>query len=185
MDKHFDIGSIDLNRPSLEIALDLIHISNHFDLDAQEVVLGNPVALDLRPDIPDDINTFVPASMSKVFFTVFEGNNGFLYRRLSFDEVLATKLPAVIIPPATSFKTSEILPQLNDLLGLQLVASDIVEEDLTNDIVSFPVRAHRDSLVWIGSLPCEIDTNIPLNIRLMEDGTPRLNEDGSYRLVET
>lgn len=117
----------------------------------------------------------------------FYNNQNIQYRRLSL-AVLNT-LPAeeiqTVVIQRVPFFTHEILPEINEALGLNLDPSEVLNELHTTMVDSYRIKIKDNvsSLAWLDSE--FIFQAQHQNVRLMEDGSVRLMEDGSPRLMES
>ncbi|MCK9235001.1 MAG: hypothetical protein M0R77_01225 [Gammaproteobacteria bacterium] len=136
------------NRPSIEIALELIHISSGWRGEEKYVEFGLPEVCDPRPDIDYDANTFAPIKVDLRYDSRFSGTTGFLYRRLSLDELIESQ-EVKVWPEQYPFKTSEVLDQINEQLHTQMTMEDLLEVQY-DEPGNFTLFAHNHSLVWTG-----------------------------------
>lgn len=139
----------DYNKPSEVLALELIYAANRYKPPVGKIKLGLPSALDQRPDIASDENTYVPASIDNVYDGRFSPQSGFRYQRLSLG-VLKAINDVRITPPFYPFKTHDVLDQINAQLSVQFSEQDIVNDLYSGDNVAFKITAHPHSLVWLG-----------------------------------
>jgi len=157
------INQADFDRPSIQIALDLIYISNKERLVEEKVKLGFPKVLDVRPEITDDPNTFIPVTVDELFDMRYatHGSDGFMYRRLPLS--IIDRVPGHLInPPHFPFKTSEVLDQINEQLNTQLTMGDLQEREYTKAEGVMNLYAHPHSLVWIGETEMAVNWGQPL-----------------------
>lgn len=109
------------------------------------------------------------------------------YTRL--DLQVLTRLPAGEIQPVTltelPFMIHDILDDINAALGLNLLPSEVLNEEHTAVQTHYPLRIKADSsLAWVPSMYEFEIINAFANQRLMETGAARMMEDGSVRLME-
>lgn len=141
------------NRPSEEILRDLLYVGNGIRLDPSGIRVGIPKALDLRPDIDSDENTFIELHVDPDLDQRFAGHNGLLYRRVTLAEVpFPEPPPSTIRVPAYPFKTSDILEEINRYFGTQLTVNDIVDRVYLEDGDPLILTIHPDSLVYQGHI---------------------------------
>ena len=140
-----------LNRPGIEILLDLISIYNQrYRLEPHQVQFGDPQDLDTRPDILDDTNSFIPAVVdSNVDSRLVPDNTGFLYARLPLG-ILKKDKEYDIDPLPVPFSTYQILDQINDQYACQLTEDDLEDTVYTSMDDWFNIYAKPTSKVWIG-----------------------------------
>lgn len=109
------------------------------------------------------------------------------YRRLNLSAL--AQLGSEEILPVTiqtiPFTTHGILSVINEALGLNLIASEVLDETFNTVQTTYRVRIrdNSSSLAWVAS-EFYYTANHQL-ARLMEDGSPRLMEDGTVRTMET
>ena len=141
-----------LNRPGIEILLDLISIYNQgYRLEPHQVEFGDPQDLDTRPDILDDTNSFIPAEVdASVDSRLVPGNTGFLYARLPLG-VLKKDKEYDIDPLPVPFSTYQILDQINDQYNTQLTEDDLEDTEYVSMDDWFYIHAKPSSKVWIGT----------------------------------
>jgi len=173
----------DFDRPAIDIVLDLIYITNQIRVPKDKVVFGNPEELDQRPDLDLDANTFVPAEFDPTWDDRYRGENGFLYRRLPLDTL--TPDPDVkLIAPEFPFYLHDLLPAIRAKFGAQFSAQDIENQLIPNEFIEVRLRAAEHSLLWIGSVPIDIEGMIALEgIRVTRDGHYRVTTTGVPRIT--
>jgi len=171
------------NRPSAEIALDLIYLTNQFRIPPAKVEFGVPMALDQRPDVPTDANTFVPVDIDAEYYDLFRGNIGFMYQRLTLD--VLTPDPAVtLVAPAFPFYMHELLPALRTKFGVQFADTDIVNELIDDEWQDVVLQAAPTSLAWIGSIPIAVEGVGNLTgVRVTTTGRMRVTTSGVPRVI--
>jgi len=143
------IESQNFDRPSVEIALDLIYASTGYRGQKYYIEFGLPEFCDPRPDIDYDANTFVPAEVNTQYDARFIGRNGFLYHRLSLDKITISQ-PLRLWPTSYPFKPVDVLAQINQQLVTQMQESDLLDVEYTEP-GDFKLFAGPHSLVWTGS----------------------------------
>lgn len=143
------ILACDFDRPEIEITCDLVYFVNNYRIPPSKVVFGDPSKLDPRPDIEDDINTYIPAVVDPKFDERLKADEtGFMYTRIPLGGlVMVQNTP--ITPPALPFKTSDILSQINAQLGTQLTMNDLEEIEYTTLDDNFALIAKPTSKNWI------------------------------------
>lgn len=144
------ILAYDFDRPEEKILCDLIYIANKYRMEPPVVTFGIPKAFDQRPDIEDDPNTYIPAKVNPKFDQrLVKGATGFRYTRIPL-AALRMAENSLIQPPVVPFKTYDILPQINQQLGVQLTENDLENITYTTMNDDFIIRAKPTSLIWIG-----------------------------------
>lgn len=183
MDLTTFIAEGNFNRPSAEIALDLIYIANQFRIPPAKVEFGLPIALDQRPDVETDANTFVPVDIDPEYYDFFRGNIGFMYQRLTLD-VLIPNPDVVLVAPAFPFHMHELLPALSTKFGVQFSEADIVNELIDDEWQEVTLYAAPTSLVWIGSIPIAVEgVGSLLGVRVTTSGRMRITTTGQPRVI--
>lgn len=181
MELNDEIPQGNANRPSIEIALDLIYRSTRQRFPADKVKFGIPKAIDLRPDIKQDENTFVQLSVEKEFDSRFKG--GLFYRRIPLS-ILIPDNDLVLTLPEYPFSASDILSEINVKFQSQLTLDDIINTNFTDPTAPLEITAAPESLAWIGKL--DIAQHIaPYGSLVTEDGSYLEIEDGSTVISET
>lgn len=143
-------ASRDFDKPSKEIALEQIYEATGYKVPASKITLYAASVLDQFPEVFTDENTFAPADIDPLEDARFNGENGFIYRRLDLREII----PSVGInnvPIEYPFKVWDALPLLNSLLGTQLDTTDLENDEFTDPLVPVTLRAAEGSLAWIGT----------------------------------
>ena len=144
------ILTYDFNRPETETLCDLIYVSNKYKLPPSMVVFGTPQALDQRPDIEDDPNSYISAKIQQKFdYRMVPKVTGFLYHRIPL-AALRVVDGTTIVPPAIPFKTYDILDQINRQLGVQLSQNDLENTEYTTMDADFVITAKPTSRIWTG-----------------------------------
>lgn len=183
MDLTTFIAEGNFNRPSAEIALDLIYLTNQFRIPPAKVDFGTPVELDQRPDVPTDANTFVPVDIDAEYYDFFRGNIGFMYQRLTLD-VLTPNPDVVVVAPAFPFRMHELLPALSTKFGVQFTEADIVNELIDDEWQPVMLYAAPTSLAWIGSIPVAVEgVGNLIGVRVTSTGRMRVTTSGRPRVI--
>lgn len=150
-------ASRDFDKPSKEIALEQIYSATGFTAPANKVVLGVASKLDQFPNVVTDENSFAPADFDPTWGTLYEGENGFIYRRLGLDEIAPnSEIPSV--PITYPFTTHQGLNLLNSLLGTQMDETDLEDDTYPSAATPVVLRAKPGSVAWVGTR-----TVIPVN----------------------
>lgn len=175
------------DRPSIEIALDLIYRATQYRIPASKITFGIPKAVDLRIDIKQDENTFVPVELAEVFDARFagDGEEGFLYRRIPLSLLTQDETVALTLPPYP-FEAHDILDDINAKFHTQFTEQDIENTRYVDSSVPFEITASPHSLVWLGKVgftPSE--AVMPDNARLLENADYRVTENNEIRVLET
>lgn len=172
-----------LKKSSKAIALDQIERFTGVAYSEDKVKLGKPKVLDMRVDILDDENTFVPADFNDGKYIVSTEETGFIYRRLTLDNILHDK-------SFTTYKTfpltlHDVLDDINREFELELVEADVINKNIDNPNNPFTFRVSPNNPGWIsGDISMSIIYEVPVNFRVTEDGAMRLTENGLPRELE-
>lgn len=133
--------------PSKELALEQIFNATGYLVPTNKIEFGFPELIDVFPDVPTDENSFIPAVIDPLEDARFNGDNGFLYRRLRLDELPNNDdIPSV--PITYPFSVHEQLALINSFLGTQLDETDLENDTFTQAPVILRVKV--GSLAWIG-----------------------------------
>lgn len=146
-----EYGKLDLTRPSTEVVLDLIYITNKVKLYPNKTNLGEPSELDTRPAVGWDENTIITATVDTNADPSDDTSGAYLYHRLSLDEVGISSLPA-------SFggkTTHSCLNDLNRIFHLNLTDKDVENDIIPTDGV-FTLRLSKTSMVWQGKVSLRV-----------------------------
>lgn len=175
-----------LHRSTIAIAIDLIYAATGLEYPIDKIILGIPIAVDPRPDLDTDPNTFVPViSVSIVFDARFDSipNDGFLYRRIPLSLLTGSDNVIFEEPTVFPFSTYEILDGINEKLNTQLTTDDVLDDIYTTPGAPLRLRANPKSLAWLDEIVIlydEFDGG-----RLLEDVSSRITEDGTVRILES
>lgn len=150
------IQSKDWNRPSEVLALELIYAYNLWKCPVDKIEFGKPVVCDPRPDITDDPNTFVPTVIDPEYDSRFEGQNGFMYRRLPI-EIIGPDRGPEIRPKQFPFYAWDEIDAINEFMGLQLRKEDILNIKYEDNQTDYNLYLSDSALVW---LPGVISLNV-------------------------
>lgn len=150
------IMTYNFDRPETEIVCDLIYLANKYVLVPSQVKFGTLKEMDPRPDIEDDTNTYITATVSQTYdYRLKPSTTGFLYTRIPVG-ALRVKDDRVIIPPAIPFKTHDILDQINRQLGTRMSTADLENIEYTTMDDDFVIRTKPFSKVWIGGRKLQV-----------------------------
>lgn len=138
--------SVDLNRSSFLIALDLLYITNETYFYPLKTILGTPSQLDTVSKNDLDENTYVDIKIQRDSDGKFIPYGGLAYRRFRFSEVGVRKIPV----PLQQVTLHEFLPQLNAMYGLQLAPADVMDMVLFPSPGNIAMRADPESLAFVG-----------------------------------
>lgn len=139
---------MDYNRPSLEVLRDLLYESNEYVPPEHHTTFGWPTALDQRPELPNDPNTFIPMTVEKQEDDRFSDKAGLMYRRTPFAEVLRGPGEVPILKNFP-FKLYDVLDQLNAWFDVQLTPDDVYDQSFTDASQVFQLRFKPCALIFI------------------------------------
>jgi hypothetical protein len=155
------IDEHDLGKSRKEILMDLIYEGTGRRIPLDKVSFGKPRALDQRPEISVDANTFIPARIDPAWDARLNSNkSGFMYRRHHIKNYCDTCTFMAVKPLQFPFKVSELLDQINDQLPYPLFMDDFVDKEyltLESTLEGIDLIAQRDSLLWHGRFKISID----------------------------
>ena len=177
-----------LGRPSEALALDLINYFNNTTLNTFDFSYGQTAVVDVRPEILDDQDTFVPVVVELSYDYHYTPHNdlrqdGFLYKRLDIAELLDGRT-LVVIAPSPTYTTWDLLGQLNYQLQSQLSHRDIVDTRHSATDAQVLVRIAGDSLAWTGEFVVTVDqTPVTVVVRKTLGGHTRATTEGFTRSV--
>lgn len=150
------IRTYNFDRPETEVLCDLIYVANKYELVPAMVTFGTLKELDPRPEIEDDTNTYITATVKSTFdYRLKPSTTGFLYTRIPVG-MLIVKDNRVIIPPAIPFKTLDILDQINRQLGTRMLPSDVENIVYTTMDDDFVLQMKPTCRTYIGSRKLQV-----------------------------
>lgn len=118
--------------------------------------------------------------------TLLNRKHWFVYRRLdlgvTFPHVLTISVAGVITP-------RKIVEEVNRVYNMRFDPTDVRMDDFplapSGYSVTYRLRALPGSYVWFGSALIDVNAiDVPLNVRVSEEGVYRLSEEGTIRLME-
>lgn len=142
----------DFNKDSKLIALDLIWASTGFRIRPEKIKFGRAVHMDTRPDIDDDPDTFVEANVDSSEDARLGQGSGFMYQRLPLSSVRGFRNIRVYPKHGDTFKTSDILEEINSKLNVEFNKHDLLEMEYPGDAQTITVYADPGSWTWVGSV---------------------------------
>lgn len=144
----------DLNRPAIDILLELIYTTNRVLFFKGHIEFGDPVELDQRPDDDYDANTYIPITVDPLVDDRYRGTTGVMYRRIPLTE-LEVKSPIIIALDHFPFFPAEVLPLFNKKFGTKLTAEDIDNTEYDDPNKKFVLRT-KNSVVYFGERETEV-----------------------------
>jgi hypothetical protein len=153
----------DFNQPPEKIVLDLIGQANGVEIPLEAVSFTLAVAHE-GVGVNGEYNTVVGVQARPGFEGQVINANNFKYRRTPLDPLAYDDRGKVLRPMGN--RTSDVIAELNDGLGLQLTNMDFVNYPLTNNEVA--VSAYKASLPFQGYAPFTLvsrtEKNEPLEL---------------------
>lgn len=143
---------LNYNRPSEDILRDLIFIYNDIRLPKFHTTFGLPRALDQRPEIGLDENTFIPIDVESQIDSRFDDVAGMMYRRTPIHEIADETLILVEVS-GFPFQLYDVLDQINARLELQLTEADVYDQTIEEATDQIRLKMKPESQVWIGDDP--------------------------------
>lgn len=147
------IDGNDIGKTDIEILMDLIFETNKLRIPQEQIFYGVPSALDQRPDIDTDENTFIPVRVNQEYDDTLSRAAGFLYRRVTLNEyfegltitITATQFPFTV----RSIWDDQVKPHLPFPID-----KNNIEDYLFTDLHSatIPVSTVAGSLLWCGTV---------------------------------
>lgn len=143
----FVLQARNFNRPAREILADLIETAAGYRCSLAHTKFGRARKLDPRVDLEYDANSYIPVEIDESYDASFPGDNGFAYYRIPISWLLDGR--TVTVTQGQSFKTHDVLEQINEQLGSQLTVYDVVNTEYAGgEDVEITLRAHPGSWVW-------------------------------------
>jgi hypothetical protein len=174
-----------LNRPTKELALDLIYAATELEFPIDKIILGTPLAVQLRPT-NDEPDTYVTIKrVAGVFDDRYDtpAGDGVLYNRIPLS-LIHPHAGVILTEPAGSFTIHQILDRINAKLGVQLSKEDLENDAYPSTATSITLRASPTSLVWLGTYSLTFGDQDEFVTRITESGQIRLTEDDNIRVLE-
>lgn len=178
------IDENDIGKTKEELLMDLIAewLGERIPLD--KVKYGQPQALDQRPDLKFDPNTFIPARVDVRYDGRYDtSGSGFMYRRRSIVDHLEGCDLTTITPLTLPFSIWDLIDQINKCVPYPIDKYDLVnhvyetKEDYANGI---HIEADPHSWLWMDGEKTKIDDR-------WIDGLPLLTNtrlNGFYKWAE-
>lgn len=150
------------DKPEKELLLDLVYMSTHCRVPADKITFKEPPqALDQRPDLDDDSNSFIGFKLKQGWNDELLGENGLMYRRVPLHEATRNQAVDNLTFPLTIYG---ILPQINAQLGMRLTQKDVYNATYLTQTTVITVRAKPGSLNYIGKAELGyLEDMIPVN----------------------
>jgi hypothetical protein len=141
-------GHLDFNRPTNEVVLDLIYLTNKVKLHSTHATIDEKsiIAIDTRPDIDWDENSMVKVNVKGNDYPPTNTKKSFFYHRLTFDAAGLQKLP-------TSYggkSVWDILPDINAAYHTNITTADVVNAVIPANGI-FKLQATKTSPIWQGN----------------------------------
>lgn len=145
------ISQRDFKKNTLLVALDLIWAFTGLRFSEYHIKLGRAYEFDPFPDVLDDHNSFIEASVDSRYDNRFGLNEGFIYRRLPLNTIPGFE-GLTVSPTGETFRTKDLLPQINDALDVELNRHDLLDVTYVNDGQPIVLQADPGSWAWIDSV---------------------------------
>lgn len=152
------IDQDDIGKSETQLLMDLIFESAGIRVPEQKIRYGKPQEMDVRPDLSDDPNTFIPVTIDTDYDDRFPpgSNSGLLYRRRE----LSTYFPVenyAIYTQLNVVRLYDILDQINLHLPYPLIEMDLLNQSITTTgLTSITLRANPNSFIWIGNVTINV-----------------------------
>lgn len=161
------IDEHDLGKTTIQLLTDLIYESEGFRIPEQKINYGKPQALDVRPDILTDANTFVPVRVQDDYDDRYPIGSGLMYRRRELGDHFPDIMYHVYTTTA-SFRLYELLDQLNLQISYPLTSADVLDQalNLANSEV-ITLRANPDSYIWINNATIRVTVHTEARLDLL------------------
>lgn len=165
------IDEHDIGKTEEQLLTDLIFEATGQRIPTNVIKYKQPSALDSRPDIPTDPNTYIPFNAEIEYDIRLSGNNrGFLYRRRSLSEHFANIDLDLEFDTWPTTLHDVIINQINPILSYPLKLHDIIDyvidDENTNSLV---IHASPKSLFWVDSAIVSIVPPNSSNFVLVEN----------------
>lgn len=145
------IDEHDLGKTKIQVLMDLIYESTGLRIPEHRIKYGKPVALDQRPDLDLDPNTYIPVKIDQVYDYHLSEQAGFMYRRRSLKEHLHGVTLNLSFPRFPITLHELILEVINPQLKYPLNCSDFIDYEITDpETDHLKIVAHPESLLWYG-----------------------------------
>lgn len=158
-----------LKRPE-QLIVDRINLENKTDLKLTDVTLFTPRVPTTAEEIQNaqGRNSFVRIAATPLANAT--GATFVYYNRLDFTAMFTdeTGIQPLIVPVDfdTVFTAWDVVPFINQYYGLMLEPKDVLEETINRGDWTVQLKAHPDSLGWIGEVPVQLvrgDALVPTN----------------------
>ena len=147
------IDENDIGKTDIQILMDLIYETNKVRIPEEHIVYGKPSALDQRPEILTDENTFIPVRINRDYDAEYAKAEGFLYRRQDLGQyfegititITATDFPFTV----RSIWDAQVKPFLPFPIDKKDIEDYLFTDLHTNKLT---VHAVAGSLLWCGTV---------------------------------
>lgn len=141
----------DFKKNTFLVALDLIWAFTGIRFREYDITLGRAYEFDPFPEVLDDHNAFVEASVNSTHDNRFGNNEGFIYRRLPLNVIPGFE-GLTLNPTGETFRTKDLLPQINETLEVTLNKHDLLDVEYVNDGQPIVLKADPGSWAWTGEV---------------------------------
>lgn len=143
------IDEHDIGKSKLDLLTDLIYESYGRRIPLDKVKYGHPQELDVRPDILDDPNTFIPATIDINYCGNRSPDAGFMYRRRTLKEYFDDNPVNVAITTFPISIRQLLVDQINPQLPFPIDPLDIKDDQVTDPTLgTIRIRPVSDSFIW-------------------------------------
>lgn len=162
------IDENDIGKTDIQILTDLIYETNKLRIPEEHIKYGAPSALDSRPDVECDHNTFVPFKIDPDYNYRLAQMTGFVYRRREFGDYM-DDIEIVVDVTEYPFHVLSVLDQINEHLPFPLSPNDIVDYVFNEgaDATTFPLIANPRSYLWTGRVNIRMNPLNPVFFKLV------------------
>jgi hypothetical protein len=156
------IDQNDIGKSDFDILMDMIYETNKVRFPREHIWTGTPSALDQRPDIDDDENTYIDVRINPNWDNEYSRHSGFLYRRHDLTQyfenidisITATEFPFTV----RSIWDTQVQPFLPYPINKNDI-QDYLFTSLTSDTIT--VYATSGSLLWTGKVHLHLNPISP------------------------
>lgn len=155
---------LDIQKNSKEILLDYINQENNSDLLLDDFVFDTPQSITVTAS---GKNTKIKLSAKET--STYYGFREIFYKRLNFSDIFNNEKTPLI--NKTALKLSELIPNINNLYGINLTEDDYIEADVPLFDYSDPdktrivtISSKPDSILFTGSYDFVLNSKIAVPI---------------------
>lgn len=143
------IDEHDIGKTKIQILMDLLYESTGLRTPEDKIQYGHPKALDARPEVLDDPNTFIPVRIDQNYDDRLSRQSGFLYRRRDIGTHFKDRPIQLSFPRFPITLHEIILEQMNPQLSYPLDVTDFIDYKITDpETDTLKIVAHPESFIW-------------------------------------